>query len=257
VLVGPDSVLGAGGDLEHRFALASVTKLLSALTVLVATEEHSIGLADPLGPPGATVAHLLAHASGLGPERGDRVLAEPGTRRIYSNAGFELLGEHLARSCGLTFADYLHEAVLAPLAMEQTSLDGSAARGATSTATDLARFAGELLAPTLVDQSTLAAATSVAFPGLAGVLPGFGQQNPCDWGLGFELRDAKRPHWTSTANSSATFGHFGQGGSFLWVDPPRRLAFVVLSDRLFATWATTAWPLISDAVLAHHLGEDR
>ena len=70
--------------------------------------------------------------------------------------------------------------------------------------------------------ATLDLATSVAFPGLAGVLPGFGRFDPCDWGLGFELRDAKAPHWTGTRNSPATFGHFGQSGGFVWVDPGRR-----------------------------------
>ena len=36
----------------------------------------------------------------------------------------------------------------------------------------------------------------VAFPELAGVLPGFGYHNPNDWGLGPEIRGTKAPHWT-------------------------------------------------------------
>ena len=59
------------------------------------------------------------------------------------------------------------------------------------------------------------------FPGLVGVLPGFGRMDPNDWGLGFELRDAKSPHWTGARNSPRTFGHFGGSGTFLWVDPER------------------------------------
>ena len=46
-------------------------------------------------PSGITVAHLLAHAAGLPFERGAPV-APPGTRRTYSNYGYELLGDHLA-----------------------------------------------------------------------------------------------------------------------------------------------------------------
>ena len=60
------------------------------------------------------------------------------------------------------------------------------------------------------------------FPGLGGVLPGVGRFQPLDWGLGFELRDAKHPHWTGRRNSPATFGHFGGAGTFLWVDPVAR-----------------------------------
>ena len=112
----------------------------------------------------------------------------------------------------------------------------------------------ELLAPTLVAPETLAEATEVAFPGLAGVLPGFGRMDPNDWGLGFELRDEKRPHWTGERNSPRTFGHFGQSGSFLWVDPLAGVACACLSDRDFGDWAKEAWPRLSDAVLAELSG---
>jgi CubicO group peptidase (beta-lactamase class C family) len=115
---------------------------------------------------------------------------------------------------------------------------------------DLALFARELLAPAVLHPSTLAEATRVQFPGLPGVLPGFGRQRPCDWGLGFELRDGKAPHWTGRQNSPATFGHFGRAGTFLWVDPVARLATVALTDRDFGDWAVAAWPAFSDGVLA-------
>ena len=95
------------------------------------------------------------------------------------------------------------------------------------------RLGQELLAPTLVDAATLAEATTVQFPGLAGIVPGFGRMDPCDWGLGFEIRDGKAPHWTATANSPATFGHFGGSGTFLWVDPDAGVACAALTDRDF------------------------
>jgi CubicO group peptidase (beta-lactamase class C family) len=95
----------------------------------------------------------------------------------------------------------------------------------------------------------LAEATEVAFPGLVGVLPGFGRQDPCDWGLGFELRDAKPAHWTGTRTSPSTFGHFGGAGTFLWVDPTLGVALGCLTDREFDDWALTAWPALSDAVV--------
>lgn len=110
------------------------------------------------------------------------------------------------------------------------------------------------MAPTVIASETLAEATTVAFPRLVGVLPGFGRQEPNDWGLGFELRDRKSPHWTGRRNSPRTFGHFGRSGSFLWVDPDARLACASLADRDFGGWAADAWPALSDAVLAEVSG---
>jgi CubicO group peptidase (beta-lactamase class C family) len=243
------ATVAAHGPVDRPFPLASVTKLATALAVLVAVEEGTADLDAPAatGPPGSTLRHLLAHASGLGPDGG--VLAPPGRRRIYSNAGFEAAAALVGGASGLPFARYLAEAVFDPLGMASTSLDGSPASGATSTVDDLARLAAELLAPTLIAPATLAEATTVQFPGLVGVLPGFGRQDPCDWGLGFERRDAKHPHWTGSANSPGTFGHFGRSGTFLWVDPEARVALACLTDRDFGPWAATAWPDLADTVL--------
>ena len=81
-------------------------------------------------------------------------------------------------------------------------------------------------------------------------MPGFGRQNPNDWGLGFELRDGKTPHWTGQTNSPRTFGHFGRSGTFLWVDPDAGLACACVTNRDFGPWAAEAWPALSDEVLA-------
>jgi CubicO group peptidase (beta-lactamase class C family) len=243
-------LLGAVGDADRPYAWASVTKLCTAMAVLVAREEGILALSDPAGPPGSTVAHLLAHASGLAPDLHETI-APPGTSRIYSNAGYEVLGELLGERAGMPFSDYLEEAVFVPAGMARARLTpgASPAHGAEGTLEDLLALGAELLSPRLVAAETLAAATTVAFPGLAGVLPGFGSQRPNDWGLGFELRDAKHPHWTGSGNSPSTFGHFGRSGAFLWVDPTARLACGALSDRAFGPWAADAWPQLSDAVL--------
>ncbi|MEV3991027.1 serine hydrolase domain-containing protein [Streptomyces sp. NPDC049837] len=243
------TVAGAHGPTDRPFPLASVTKPLAAYAVLVAYEEGAVELDEPAGPEGSTVRHLLAHTSGLAFDE-HRVMAAPGTRRIYSNAGFEVLGDHIAKATDIPFAEYLRQAVLEPLGMTATTLDGSPAKDGVSTVDDLARFAAEVQAPRLLDPRTVLEAMSVVHPGLTGILPGYGHQKPNDWGLGFEIRDAKSPHWTGSSSSPRTFGHFGQSGTFLWVDPDAGAACVALTDRAFGPWAIEAWPPFTDAVLA-------
>ena len=150
-VVGPDGVLDRHGDVERPFRIASVTKLLTAYAVLIATEEGALALDEPAGPPGASVRHLLSHTAGYGFGAGAPVIARPGTRRIYSNRGFDVLAAHLERSTGITFTTYLTEAVLDPLGMTATTLAGSAAFDTVSTVADLGRFAAELLTLPRID----------------------------------------------------------------------------------------------------------
>jgi len=244
----------AVGDPGRAYPWASVTKPATALAVLVAVEEGTLTLDQPAGPPGSTVRHLLAHASGLGPEEGPPV-EQPGRRRIYSNAGFVVLGRVVEEASGMPFADYLSAGVLEPLGMTATALAdgpalGAAAAGLVGPLVDLVALGREWARPTLVSASTWRDATSVQFAGLAGVLPGFGPSDPCDWGLGVEVRGAKRPHWTGPSNSPATYGHFGQSGSFLLVDPVAGVLCCGLADRPFGVWASRAWPALAEAVLA-------
>jgi CubicO group peptidase (beta-lactamase class C family) len=241
-------VVATLGPSDAEFRWASVTKPVTALAALVAAEEGTIDLDEPAGPEGSTVRHLLAHASGL-PFDGAAPIAKPGKRRIYSNTGFELLAETIARAAEMPFEQYLRAAVFEPLGM-RAELRGSPAADIHGTLDDALTFARELQSPTLVAPETLAEATSVQFPGLGGVLPDVGRFDPNDWGLGVELRNGKQPHWTGTRNSKRTFGHFGGSGTFLWADPDAGLACACLSDREFGPWALDAWPTLSDAILA-------
>jgi CubicO group peptidase (beta-lactamase class C family) len=247
-VVDPGGVVASHGDLDRSFRWASPTKLVTGLAVLRTVEDGRIDLDEPAGPPGATVRHLLAHASGL-PFEGDTILARPGTRRIYSNPGFDLLGALVAERDGSTIEDALRRWVLDPLGMAGTTLVERPSQGLHGPLRDLAALAGELLRPTLLPAARFAEATTVAFSGLPGVLPGVGRFDPLDWGLAFELRDGKEPHWTGTRNSPATFGHFGGAGTFLWVDPVVDRALVCLTDREYGPWALGAWPAFSDAVI--------
>jgi CubicO group peptidase (beta-lactamase class C family) len=251
-VVSRDGVQAAHGDVARPFRLASLTKLFTGWAALIAVEEGIVSLETPIGQPGCTLRHLLAHAGGY-PFDGADPIAPPATRRIYSNTGIELAAEAVAAAAAMSFGDYVDDAVFNSLGMADSVLRASAAHGAVSTVGDLAAFCAELLRPTLIHPSTAAMFSTVQFPALKGVLPGFGAYDPCPWGLGCELRGHKTPHWTGAANSPSAFGHFGGAGTMLWVDPAPGLALVALADRPFDEWAETArvsWPALSDAVLA-------
>src|SRR6476659_10090873 len=87
--VGPNGVLAATGPVNRQFPLASVTKPLAVLSALVAVEEGALELTDTANEdlvPGATVRHLMSHASRLA------------TRRVSSHVGIELLADLVARA---------------------------------------------------------------------------------------------------------------------------------------------------------------
>lgn len=257
-VVGPGGVMAQRGDGLRRVRVASLTKPLVAYAALIAVEEGIITLDDPIeainGRPvalGLTLRQLLAHVGGYGFDTPDPLIS-PGRRRMYSNTGFELIGGLLAQTGEMTVAQYLADAVLTPLAMRDSALQGSPAKDVWSTVADYARFVGELLQPTLIDQSTFADFVRIQWPDLAGVVPGLGSFRPCPWGLGIEVRGQKSPHWTGMLNSPATYGHFGGSGTFFWVDPDATggpLALICFTDREFGPWSLDAWPALSDAVL--------
>jgi len=250
-VVSAAGLIASAGPLDQPFAWASVTKLLVALAALHGVQRGLLNLDEPAGPPGSTIRHLLSHASGLAPDR-DVVLSRPGRQRIYSNRGIEIVARTLAARAGRSFERLLADEICLPLGMTGTWLYGSPAWGASGPLRDLMSLATELISPALLAEELLAEATRTAFPGLPGVVPGFGWQPHCDWGLGFEIKDHKEPHWTGSRNSPRAFGHFGRSGSFIWVDPEARIASASLADRAFGDWAKQAWPRLSDDLLASY-----
>ena len=247
-VVGGDGVVRRHGPTDRAFPLASVTKLLTAMAALVAHEEETLPLDESVTTEGATAADLLAHSGGIAPDE-PIPMTLPRTRRIYSTAAYEIIADRIADRSEMPFAEYLREAVVEPLELQATHLDGSAGAGAQASVDDLVRVAAAWISPLLVHQTTLDRATTPHLGELSGVLPGFGRQDPNPWGLGPEIRGRKHPHWTADANSPATFGHFGQSGTMLWIDPVAGVIAIALTDRDFGDWAVDAWPRFSAAAL--------
>jgi CubicO group peptidase (beta-lactamase class C family) len=245
-------VVDTFGEPDRPYPIASVTKLLTAYALLTALEEEALSLDDPAGPPGSTLEHLLAHTAGYSFESNGPVIARPGHKRIYSNRGIEEAADHLARATGIDFGTYFGEAVLEPLGLAATELAGSPATAGRSTVTDLSAFVRELLDPRRLAPQTVAGAVSVHFDGLAGILPGLGRFDPCDWGLGFERNFGRPGHWTGTSLSRSAFGHFGASGTFVWVDPEAGVGCVCLTDLDFEEWAKVSWPELAADVVREH-----
>lgn len=250
-VVRPDGTTSVHGDVQRRFRLASISKPLTAWACLIAVEEGSVSLSDPVGPPGSTLRHVLSHAAGFGFDSVEPITGVE-KRRIYSNTGIERAASHVADRTGMSFATYLREAVFEPLQMSDSTLEGSPAHAVFSTVLDVLKFIAEVRQPRLVSPTTRDEALTVQFPTLAGLVPGVGSFSPNPWGLGFEIHGSKSPHWMGRTNSSATVGHFGGSGTMMWIDPVQRVGMVALTDRDFDDWSATAltvWPEVSDAVI--------
>ena len=249
----PDGgALYESGDVDEIFPFASVTKPIVAWSALVAVDRGLLDLDAPAGAPapdGATIGHLLSHSSGIAADSDER-LASPGTRRIYSNRGIEILGQWLQEATGTPLETWVETTVLEPLGMASVLIPGSPAHSGEGSARDLSLFARELASPRLVSPALAERACAPVLPELDGVLPGYGRQVPNPFGLGVEVRGAKSPHWTGKGNSPQTFGHFGQSGSFMWVDPVAERQAVFLGAEPFGQIHRKTWPALGDQILA-------
>lgn len=238
------------GATDALFPLASVSKLITSYSVLIAVEEGAFELDDAVAeiaeeysttidaPGDATVRELLSHASGVGMHSRDR--EKPArTRRIYSSVGYEILAD-LISATGIPFTEYTRAAICEPLDID-IHLSGSAGHGFGASARDLAVLVAEFLSPTLLSEQLWDEALTAQFPELDGVVPGYGPQRPCPWGLGMEIHGEKSPHWMGAEMPADVAGHFGQAGTFLWFHRPSGRAAVALTDRPFGDWATQRW----------------
>ncbi|OKL46728.1 serine hydrolase domain-containing protein [Boudabousia marimammalium] len=240
--------LAHAGEVDTVFPLASVTKLFATWAVATVIDEGLMSLSDPLGPEGSTVRHLLSHTSGLA-MNSDKVLAAPGQRRIYSNRGIEVVTAFAAGHLNLNVDEFLRAKVVEPLGIDSWRYVSSPAYGGSATVRDLAKFAREVLSPTLLSPALVSEIFTPQFPEVSGILPGYGKQSPNLWALGFEIRGEKSPHWTATEAPAHLAGHFGQSGSFLWVDRGRDLSTVFAGAKRFSEIHQAIWPKVNQEIL--------
>jgi CubicO group peptidase (beta-lactamase class C family) len=259
-------------DLQYR--VGSITKTMTAVLVLQLRDEGALSLNDPVaeyvpevGDLDVTLRSLLAHSSGLAAEpagpwwersagRGfEDLLAalaepapfEPGRTYHYSNLGYGLLGEVVARLRGTSWWEVLSARLLEPLAMLRTSYDAfdphaqgysvhpwsgevcaepavdtkamAPAGQVWSTVLDLATFADFLV---VGDERVLRASSieEMATPQSGSLADGLG----AGYGLGLRL---------VPGGSGVRVGHTGSMPGFqagLFVDRARRTGVVVMAN---------------------------
>jgi CubicO group peptidase (beta-lactamase class C family) len=272
------------------FALASLTKPLVGAACMVALEEGLLDL-DAEVRDGFTLRHLLSHCAGLpeaGLRWQEAPGYLPGTQRWYSNAGYVQAAKLLEGASAMSCAAYLAEAVFQPLGMDASLglAEGEAPRaarvwqpgrygegelfnserfrsdappqaGAFATARAYGAFlscllargqAGgrALLAPETVDE-TLAP----QFGPLPGGVGGVGEWPDLCWGLGFDVRGHRQPHWAGASLGERTASHFGASGTLAWLDPERELGLVALANRgTYSGWWREPWAALGAAVTA-------
>jgi len=142
------------------FRIASMTKSFTAMSILKLRDEGKLSLDDPVSryvPEVATlryptsdsavltIRHLLTHSEGFPEDNpwGDRQLAQsdktmrdwirtgipfstsPGTAFEYSNYGFAILGQIVAKVSGRPYADYVRDNILLPLGMKSSKFEMS------------------------------------------------------------------------------------------------------------------------------------
>jgi hypothetical protein len=232
---GPEK-LAQWGPLDQPREWASVSKLAVAYAAACAVSRGDIRLSVAAGPPGSSLEHLLAHASGLGLEESSAT-SPVGSRRVYSNVGIDIA----AATCAGTEAvgEWLNEGVFAPLAMA-ASLRGRASSGVVGSVDDLVLLGLAWLRATGLTPSVHQGFTTPAFASLDGVVPGWGRWSPCEWGLGPEIKGSKT-HWMGTLASPLSYGHFGMSGALLLIDPLRSVLVAATSTVDFGPWARKLW----------------
>lgn len=274
------------------FDIASLTKVIATTTaVMQLTEEEKLNIEDPVtqywpsfsenGKENITVKNLLTHYSGLRPDlnlypswsgydTAMKMIAKenpdspPGTRFVYSDINFMILGELVHSISGKTLDAYSEEYIFKPLGMKNTFFkpsmlqrkriaptqyqNGTSGKmlwgevhdptsyrmggvsghaGLFSTADDLAIFAQMLLSGgTMKGMKILKPST---------VKQMTSPQSPSDkmplWGFGWEIGSLsyKNNNWPELMGS---YGHLGYTGTSLWIDPASKTYVIILTNRI-------------------------
>jgi D-alanyl-D-alanine carboxypeptidase len=262
-------VVYSKGRLERRYNVASVGKMFTGVAVAQLVEAGKLRFDDPIGRyvhglprpiANVTIGQLLTHTSGLGDIFSDphypvlrsrlrsvasylplvvhqRLAFRPGTRFLYSNAGYILLGLVIESAGGEDYFHYVRAHVFAPAGMEHTELRpglGSPAGGAYSTVSDLYSFAEALFSDRLLSRRMTSTVTTTKV-----VAPGGG------YGYGFGIRKGRPGDPPTVWHNGGAPG----AGAELDMNPARGWTVVVLADRSYPEIAPTIEAVLNDLAI--------
>lgn len=284
------------------FDIASITKVVATTTaVMQLVEKGKLRLEDPVakywpkfkanGKKRITVRELLTHYSGLQPDLSlkskwsgyetaikkiisEKPVCSPGTRFIYSDINFEILGELIRRISGQSLDAYSEEHIFRPLGMNDTGFrlpamlheriapteclngeNGKMLRGEVhdptayrmggvaghaglfSTADDLSIFARMLLGG--------GSYNGVRILGPFTVEKMIRRQTPSEGvcrGLGWDIYSPS-VRKSGIRLPSGFYGHTGYTGTSLWIDPLSKTYVIILTNRVHPDGRGDAGPL--------------
>jgi CubicO group peptidase (beta-lactamase class C family) len=279
-------------DLATLFDLASLTKpIATATAIMLLIEAGKLKVTDKLGDhlpvfrreetAGITIEHLLLHTSGFIADNpladyqdgvakslerlhALKPLATPGTKFVYSDVGFLLLGEIVEKASGLTLDRFTKQHVFTPLGMAETGfrpegdlrkraaptqqrdsrwmegevhdpraylLGGVAGHaGLFSTADDLAIYARMLLNRGRHKDKAFLKEETVRFMTTPRQVPG--KKEPGLRTYGWDMLTSFSANRGEVFAKGVSFGHTGFTGTSIWIDPPSKTAVIFLSNRV-------------------------
>ncbi|MGI8746290.1 MAG: exo-beta-N-acetylmuramidase NamZ domain-containing protein [Bryobacteraceae bacterium] len=276
--------------IDTIFDAASLTKVVATTSsIMKLFEEGRIRLNDPVteylpefegGHTAITIRNLLTHFSGLRPdldlspqwsgyETGiEKALAEqpryaPGTRFVYSDINFILLGEIVHRLSGKTLAQYAKEKIFDPLEMKHTRflplaewvsriapteiepMSGAPIRavvhdptardmggvaghaGVFTTADDLARFCQMMLNQGVANGKRLFSPLTIQ----KFTTPQSPANQPVLRGLGWDI-DSPFSSNRGELFPIGSYGHTGFTGTSIWIDPASQTYVILLTNSV-------------------------
>lgn len=259
-IIDPDGQLHVIGNGNGRYQFASVTKLITTNVIaeivadgFVSFEEEVEDIYFSKGK--VTLQDLLSHSSGIRPEYESCV--PPRSKRVYTTEAFDIAEKHIIKKLGNGFENETIASIFSDGLKDELgcsiTIEGSCGSGASGTADDLILLLREIREPKFISVEMQRFLTTPYFPELDGVLPGWGHFERNIWGVGYEIKGDKYPHWMGSKASKNSFGHFGLSGAFVMHDPENKISIASLSNENFGPWAKIAWPEMCDQIYSEYL----